>query len=146
MTGKVPLSNHKNQYSELLALMYKNNKEIIVIDMIKTLNLDKMGQMLEICQDLNLPLISAVSRPPSYKSKALFLMKSRYKNFSKPPEIRVLISCIRELSKQFVQHEIPKNILLKYSLIEKDVAVIEEEHPDQERYKCHKISSSERYV
>jgi hypothetical protein len=146
MVGKVPFSNETNQYSELLVSMYKGNKEILVIDMIKTLHLDKMGQMLETCYDLNLPLISAVSRPPSFKTKAASLLKSRYKNFSKPPEIKRLISCIKELSKHFEQDTLPKNVLLKYSMIEKDVAVIEEEHPDQKRYVCHDISPSERYV
>lgn len=144
--AKAPFSNQKNQYSELLALMYKNNKDVLVIDMIKTLDLEKMGSILDTCHDLNIPLISAVSRPPSFKTRALFLMKSRYKYFSKPPEVRKLISCIKELSKQFVDDTPPRNVLLKYSLIEKDVSIIEEEHPDQERYKCHEISSSERFV
>lgn len=146
MKGKAPFVNKKNQYSELLLSMYKNNKDILVIDMIKTLNLEKMGHMLETCYDLNLPLISVVSRPPSFKTKAASLLKSRYKNFSKPPEFKKLIACIKELSKLFEQDALPRNLQLKYSMIEKDVALIEEEHPDQERYHCHAISSSERYV
>ncbi len=144
--AKVPFTNQKNQYSELLASIYKKNKEILVIDMIKTLNLDKMGPIVETCYDLNLALISAVSRPPLFKTKAASLLKSRYKNFSKPPELKRLISCIKELSKHFDQDSLQKSVLLKHSMIEKDVALLEVEHPNQRRYMCHDITPGERNV
>ena len=144
--AKAPFSNQKNQYAELLALMYKNNKEIIVFDMIKTLNLEKLGLMLDACYDLNLPLVSAVSRPPLFKTRALSLIKSRYKCFSKPPHVKKLIACIKELSKHFLQETVPKMVLSEYSLIEKDVIAIQKENPNQERYKCHSMSVDERNV
>ena len=143
MIAKAPFYNQKNQYAELLALIHKKNKEIIVFDMIKTLNLEKMGMMLDACYDLNIPLVSVISRPPAFKTRALSLLKSRFKCFSKPPHVNKLIACIKDLTKHFLKEIESKAELVKY---EKCETVIQSEYQDQERYKCHRMPIVERHV
>ena len=136
---KTIFSKKTNQYSDLVIELYKKNQEIIIIDMIKTLNLEKMLKMLEVCYDLKLLLVSAVSRPPAFKTKASSLLKSRYKIFTKPPEIRRLFNCIKELSKLSSQITLPELSLQKYGLYQ-DLNTI------AERYKCNKLSTREKNV
>ena len=116
LVGKSWATGDTKQYANFVAQCYQPG--MVVVDMIQQFDQERFSLLVQAVKDLNLLLVSPLSRPPAFKQRSAFALGTAFKSFAKLPTSKRLLYSIIDSFKgnANLDSEIPLPILQKYGI------------------------------